>query len=254
MKTEIRTFVLRTDPNEEEFSLCGKALSYDTLSADLGNFFERVMPNAFAESLASGSDVKCLLNHDPSRVLGRLQNGTLTLTDARDGLYFRCQLDRENPSHQDVYRMVRRGDVSECSFSFTVADGGETYDNIMHEGRKIVRRTVTKGKIFDVSAVCYPAYSTPGSTSVSARTTHAGTQLLSTQASPRNDRPLVTSPAALDAWNRRRAEEIGREIAADSKPRTLAKPTTPAEIDAYNRARCEEVGRIVSEDRRKGDI
>jgi len=245
MKTEIRSFELRAAA-DEDFVLEGIAVSYDVLSQDLGGFRERIMPGAFARSLKSGDDCKCLFNHDPSLILGRRQSGTLQLHDETDGLKFRVQLDRNNSAHQNLYSSVKRGDVNEMSFAFVVASGGDAFDEVTQDGKRFVRRTVRDADLRDVSVVTYPAYNAKGSTNVSARTEHTGTQLLST--------------GTLDANNRRRAEEIGRMIAADhtadvAKAMAAAsKPTTPAEIDAYNRARCEEVGRIVSEDRRKGEI
>lgn len=245
MNTEIRSFELRV-AEDEEFALEGTALSYDTLSPDLGGFFERIQVGAFARSLRANDDVKCLLNHDPNHVLGRRKSGTLALHDETDGLKFRCQLDRNNSTHRDVYAMVKRGDVNECSFAFVVAKGGEQFDQITHQGKQIVRRTVTDADLRDVSVVTYPAYSQ--GTRVNARTqlnTHVGTQLLST--------------GAIDHRNRQRADEIGRMIAADrvievAKETVAAANRTPSEIDAYHRRRAEEFGRIVAEDLRKGDI
>lgn len=245
MNAEIRSFQLRAAA-DTDFCLEGTALSYDSLSADLGGFRERIMPGAFARSLKSGADVKCLLNHDSNVVLGRTKSGTLALHDETDGLKFRCQLDRNNSTHQNVYAMVKRGDMNECSFAFVVPSGGDEFDEVMHQGKKITRRTVRDADLRDVSVVTYPAYNAQGSTSVNARTKHAGTQLLST--------------GTIDANNRRRAEEIGGMIAADravdvaKEMAAASKPRTPAEIDAYNRRRCEEFGRVIAEDLKKGDI
>lgn len=245
MNIETRTFQLRAvfNEDEEEFALEGTAVSYDCLSGDVGGFFERIMPGSFARSLRSGADVKCLLNHDPNHVLGRSQSGTLALHDETDGLKFRCQLDRNNSTHQNVHAMVKRGDLNECSFAFVVPSGGDQFDEVMHQGKKVVRRTVRDADLRDISAVTYPAYQ--NGTSVSARK-HVGTQLLST--------------GTIDANNRRRVEEIGRMIAADraaevaQEMAAASRPRTPAEIDAYNRQRCEEFGRVIAEDLKKGHI
>lgn len=240
MAQELRSFELRV-AQDDEFALEATALSYDTLSADLGGFCERIMPGAFARSLKANDDVKCLLNHDANHVLGRRQSGTLALHDETDGLKFRCQLDRSNSTHRDVYAMVKRGDMNECSFAFVVAKGGEQFDQITHQGKQIVRRTVTDADLRDVSVVTYPAYQ--DGTSVSARQ-HTGCQLLST--------------GAVDANNRRRADEIGRMIAADrvldvaKESIAATKPRTAAEIDAYHRQRAEEFGRVIAEDFKKG--
>lgn len=217
MKIETRSFELRAAA-DEDFVLAGTAISYDCLSQDLGGFFERVMPGAFADSLKSGADVKCLLNHDSNVVLGRTKSGTLQLQDTPKGLRFRCQLSENNSQHADVFDSVKRGDLSECSFAFTVPQGGDAFDEVTQDGKRFVRRTITKANLRDVSVVAYPAYNAKGATSVDAR----------------------TADAAIDAHNRARCAAIGREIEADSQ-RDL-------------QHRIDAAGRAVAEDRAKGYI
>ncbi len=194
MKQEIRSFELRAAAGDD-FALEGTAVSYDCLSQDLGGFRERIMPGAFARSIKAGADVKCLLNHDANVVLGRTKSGTLTLQDSNSGLRFRCQLDRSNSAHQNVFQMVKRRDLSECSFAFVVPQGGDAFDEVTQGGQRVMRRTIKDADLRDVSVVTYPAYNAKGSTSVDARST----------------------PAAIDAYNRRRAEEIGRVVAEDRR-------------------------------------
>jgi len=134
----------------DNFVLEGVAVSYDTPSAPIGGFIEVIKPGAFTRSLANGADVKCLVNHDPNKILGRRKNGTLTLTDTPAGLAFRCQLDSRNSSHADAYNSVKRGDMDECSFAFTATKQQWNADR--------TRRTITEADLFDVSVVCYPAY------------------------------------------------------------------------------------------------
>jgi HK97 family phage prohead protease len=193
MKTETRSFELRAAA-AEDFVLEGTAVSYDCLSQDVGGFFERIMPGAFTRSLKAGQDTKCLLNHDANVVLGRTKSGTLQLQDTPTGLRFRCQLDRNNSTHRDIYASVKRKDLSECSFAFVIAPGGDTFDEVTQNGKRFMRRTVTDvAELRDIAIVTYPAYNATGATSVDARSTDA----------------------AIDAYHRRRAAEIGREIAAD---------------------------------------
>jgi uncharacterized protein len=196
---EIRSFELRA-ADGEDFVLEGTAVSYDCLSQELsdfrgGSFRERIMPGTFTRSLKSGADVKFLFNHDPNYLLGRTKSGTLQLQDTPTGLRFKCQLDPNNTDHQNVYRMVKRRDLSECSFAFVPSASGQTYDQVTENGKRFTRRTVTDADLFDCSTVVDAAYNAPGATSVNARSTDA----------------------AIDAYHRRRAAEIGREIAAADK-------------------------------------
>jgi uncharacterized protein len=121
-----------------------------------GYFVETIRQGAFAPVLKD--DVRCLFNHDPNKVLGRTRNNTLSIEEDSKGLRFACDLP-DCPTGNEVFAMVRRGDVSGCSFSFT-PDKVEWSES---GGR---REIVTLKGLFDVGPVTYPAYE---STSVAAR-------------------------------------------------------------------------------------
>ena len=57
--------------------------------------------------------------------LGTTKSGTLSIEDEPDGVYFFINLPT---SRYDVFESVQRGDLSECSFSFSVSPGGESWD------------------------------------------------------------------------------------------------------------------------------
>lgn len=113
------------------------------------------------------SDVRLCLNHDTSYVYARSRNnnGNSTMrinTDAM-GLTFEAALDVENsPKAQDYYAAIKRGDMDKMSFMFTI-DGYE-WENL--ESDHPTRRITSIGRIFEISAVTFPAYQ---STSIEAR-------------------------------------------------------------------------------------
>lgn len=114
-------------------------------------FTERVRPGAFAETLR-GSDIRALVDHDPSKILGRNLAGTLTLTEDETGLY--CEIEPPPTSYaRDVIVSIQRGDVSGMSFRFySLADQwSEAADG------SLVRELIAV-RIDDVSVVTYPAY------------------------------------------------------------------------------------------------
>ena len=182
---------------EKEFVLTGYAASFNTLSRDLGGFKERLAPGCFSRSLKAGGDVKCLFNHDPSAILGRLENDTLTVEEDSRGLKFRCQLNPASQQHRDIYESVKRGDVSECSFAFTInGDAGEDWSEATDErGARFIRRTITDCNLLDVSAVTNPAYGS--GTTVQARAA---------------DYVPTISWAAFDAEAKRKAQQIKEQI------------------------------------------
>jgi HK97 family phage prohead protease len=98
-------------------TLHGYAAVYNVESDDLGGFRERIAPGAFRSVL--DADVRALLNHNPSEVLGRTKSGTLRLFDEQRGLRFEVDLP-DSPIGENVREAVRRKDIDGASFRFTV--------------------------------------------------------------------------------------------------------------------------------------
>ncbi len=127
-------------------TLHGFACVYNAESGDLGGFRERISPGAFAGVL--DADVRCLLNHDPSQVLGRSKSGTLRLSDEQRGLRFEADLP-DSPLGENVREAVRRGDIDGASFRFVV--GEESWNGE-------VRTVETVAELQDVTVATYGAY------------------------------------------------------------------------------------------------
>jgi HK97 family phage prohead protease len=143
--------------------LSGYAARFNVLSQDLGGFKERLLPGCFAASITRDRDVYCLFNHDASKILGHVGNGTLKLSEDDRGLQFRCEL-ANTPTADEVYEHVRSGAITECSFGFRCDDEDWTtedeYDGgaRSQRGRKVSVRNVKRATVLDVSAVAFPAY------------------------------------------------------------------------------------------------
>src|SRR5579859_3361676 len=136
-----------------EFTLEGYAARYNSLSKNLGGFRETIANGAFARSIRQNANVVALFNHDSSQILGRTKSGTLQISEDSNGLKFRCQLDRSQQAHKDLWAAVSRGDVSECSFSFTVPAGGDAWEDGVDPETKqpIAMRTLKDVDLLDVS-------------------------------------------------------------------------------------------------------
>ena len=157
---------IRADGDGRTFT--GYAAVFNADSEPMGGFTERIAPGAFRRSLTShGWDIKLLANHDAGRVLGSTRAKTLRLTEDDRGLYVEATLP-DNTDGRDIAESIRRGDIDSMSFGFSAQPGGETWSK---DG---AIRTLTDVKLYEVSIVAWPAYSsTAGTTSVRALTAYA---------------------------------------------------------------------------------
>ncbi len=115
------------------------------------NAVETISPEAFDGAL--GEDVRALVNHDTTLVLGRTSAGTLSLRVDERGLWGSITV---NPADQDavnLYQRVRRGDVSQCSFGFDILA-----QDIEEREDGTVQFVLRKVKLYEVSVVTFPAY------------------------------------------------------------------------------------------------
>lgn len=131
-------------------TLTGYAAVFDAWSEDLGGFRERLEPGAFRT--ATSGDVRALWNHDPAFVLGRTTNGTLRLEEDAHGL--RVEIDPpESPLYAGFLENVRRGDVTQMSFGFSVVADEKSYGP---NGER--QRVLKEVRLYEVSPVTFPAY------------------------------------------------------------------------------------------------
>lgn len=140
--------------------LFGYAAVFNEHSVDLGGFVEVIMPGAFGEALKG--DVRALWQHDTALVLGRTVNETLRLAEDEVGL--RCEIDLPETSWAaDALVNLRRGDVDQMSFGFSVPPGGDTWRETPDGWLRTIWRV---DPLYEVSPVTFAAYP---QTSVQAR-------------------------------------------------------------------------------------
>lgn len=155
-KTNRETRYLVTDveiraEEDNQPRLVGYAARFNSLSEDLGGFREVIRKGAFADSIRRGDDVRALVDHNPTMILGRTKSNTLTLSEDNLGLRVEILLPDTSVS-RDLQASMKRGDIDGMSFGFRVdADAWRE-----EQGQTI--RELHRVSLFDVSPVTFPAY------------------------------------------------------------------------------------------------
>ena len=166
---EIRAFnfEVRAEKNDEHGTfLTGQPIVYNE-PTDMGWYEETIDDGALDG--ADMRDVRFLVNHNTDMIpLARSRNNNANSTMQLEvvpgsGLQIRVDLDTENNTEaKALYSAVKRGDISGMSFMFTVDK--DTWEDIDSDYPK--RHIQGFSKIFEVSAVTFPAYE---ATSIQAR-------------------------------------------------------------------------------------
>lgn len=131
--------------------IVGYAAKFMNRSQDLGGFIEQIDPQAFTRTLSEGADVRALIDHNPSLILGRTVSGTLRLETDSTGLLVEIT-PPDTTYARDLMVSLERGDVTQMSFAFVTKQ-----DAWAKEGTTNIR-TLLDVDLHDVSAVTYPAY------------------------------------------------------------------------------------------------
>lgn len=118
---------------------------------------EVVRPGAFRNALAANMDVRALIDHNSTLVIGRTSAGTLRLREDDRGLA--VEIDPpDTTAARDLLVSIERGDVSQMSFAFLPRKGGERVTIRMEGDVELTEVEILDVDLFDVSAVTYPAY------------------------------------------------------------------------------------------------
>lgn len=133
-------------------TLTGYAAVFNS-EAVLGDFSEVIRQGAFAKSLATGSNIRALYQHQGDALLGTTRGGTLQLREDAKGLAFELALP-DTTHGKDLAILVGRGDVAGCSFGFRVAPDGDRWEQ---RGAKLVRELIDV-ELVEITLTSDPAY------------------------------------------------------------------------------------------------
>lgn len=159
---EIRAFnfEVRAEENEEHgHHLTGQPIVYDERT-DMGWYDEIIDNGALTDT--DLKDVRFLVNHNTDMIpLARSRNNNVNSTMQMEvvegrGMSIRVDLDTENNADaKSLWSAVGRGDITGMSFMFLVDK--DAWDDIDSEHPTRHIRSISK--VFEVSAVTFPAYS-----------------------------------------------------------------------------------------------
>ena len=204
-ETRAFTFEVRAEQNEQHGTfITGTPIVFDQ-STDLGWYEETIDREALMET--DLRDVRFLIGHNTSMIpLARSRNNnehsTMQMVVTDRGMEIRVDLDTENNAEaRALYSAVKRGDMSGMSFMFTVDK--DSWSDIDTEKPK--RTIMSIRKVFEVSAVAFPAYE---GTDIQAAS--EGETLDSVRASLESARKQLAEERAKEAEKERRTALLVR--------------------------------------------
>ena len=116
-----------------------------------GSFREVIAKGAFGKNLP-GADIRFLVGHDTSQILGRTKSGTLSVREDEIGLRFDLTLP-ETTLAKDTVEQINRRDLDAMSFGFKKIEDAWGEDEA-----GFALRTLKEVKVFEISLTAFPAY------------------------------------------------------------------------------------------------
>lgn len=158
-------------------TITGYAILFNVPSAPLwsdedSEAREVIAPEAVTKEILDAQDIKMTMFHDRQLILGRSNKGGGTLSYTVDDKGVAFEFDAPNTVDGDkALELVRRGDISGCSFAFTThyydSDFVERQSEVATNGvNKITYRVKAVTGIYDFTLAADPYYP---DTSVEAR-------------------------------------------------------------------------------------
>lgn len=132
---------------------------YDSVYQMSPDMSESIAQGAFTNSI--GGDIRALINHDTTLVMGRTAAHTLELREDAHGVWGRIEVNPKDTDAMNAYARVERGDVSQCSIGFNIISEETDFRD---DGS--VHWTIKEADLAEVSICTFPAYE---ETNVSAR-------------------------------------------------------------------------------------
>lgn len=99
------------------------------------------------------TDVRALVNHDTTLVIGRTTAGTLNLFVDQIGLGGSIEINEADQDAVNAWERVKRRDVTQCSFGFEILD-----EEMVVRDDGVTVWHLKDVKLYEVSICTFPAY------------------------------------------------------------------------------------------------
>lgn len=149
-----------SEESDDVGTLVGYGAVFNSLSRDLGGWYEEIDPGAFGANGADGlldlgphTRVIARSEHDSRMLLGTTDAGTLRLSVDDNGLRYEVDLP-DTTAGRDAAALAKRGDYRFSSFAFRLVEDPTWRED---EDDRLVRRLMNV-KVIDVAPVANPAY------------------------------------------------------------------------------------------------
>lgn len=158
---QLRTVGSKFETREdgENLSIEGYFVVFNSIYEIGPGMSESIAPGAFSKTLSG--DIRALINHDTTLVLGRTKANTLQLREDNHGLWGHIDINPNDTDAMNLYERVKRGDVDQCSFGFDILSQETDFRD---DGS--VHWTINEVELYEVSPCTFPAYE---ETNISAR-------------------------------------------------------------------------------------
>lgn len=158
---QLRTVGTKFETREdgENLSIEGYFAVFNSIYEIGPGMSESIAPGAFSKTLSG--DIRALINHDTTLVLGRTKANTLQLREDNHGLWGHIDINPNDTDAMNLYERVKRGDVDQCSFGFAILSEETDFRD---DGS--VHWTIKEVELYEVSPCTFPAYE---ETNISAR-------------------------------------------------------------------------------------
>lgn len=149
MRTASTKFNTRDE--DGKLSIEGYFAVFDSVYQIAPDMSESIAQGAFDNTLSG--DIRALINHDTTLVLGRTKANTLQLRTDSHGLWGHIDINPNDSDAMNLYNRVQRGDVDQCSFGFDILNEKTDF---REDGS--VHWTIKEVRLYEVSPCTFPAY------------------------------------------------------------------------------------------------